>query len=307
MRTTVLGIVTSGGNLARFSALRRRAAELGLEPYARSEWIDWFSLQRNLLIEISGKGKEIVYIVAHYDRTDISPLKLLSLLTNGLIDELVGFTYLTHGATDNATGVAVALELALALAGSEHNRTYRILLTGAEESGLRGARAHVARLKLEEKRRIAFTMNLDTVGLADRDNCLTGDVSAENLRSEALGAAQRLRVPLGTNMLPLVAQADYAPFARNSFWRDLLRGVQINLAGGLLPQRSWFTRSHEAPVINFTACDVIDRWDYVAGIVLLPVGRLHGPRDRSANISVTRLYEQFAIAWELLKTLDERL
>ena len=61
---------------------------------------------------------------------------------------LVSFT--SQGSIDNATGVAVALQLAKSIAERDNKFSYRILLAGSEESGLRGSRAHVARLSLEE-------------------------------------------------------------------------------------------------------------------------------------------------------------
>ena len=47
-------------------------------------------------------------------------------------------------------------------------------------------------------------------------------------------------------------------------------------------------------------------WDYVSASVALPVGNLHGPRDRVERVSPARLYEQFAIALELLRERDEQ-
>jgi hypothetical protein len=55
-----------------------------------------------------------VYVVSHWDKADVNPLKFASLMLNGLIDEAVGWSYMSAGAIDNATGVAVALALAAA-------------------------------------------------------------------------------------------------------------------------------------------------------------------------------------------------
>src|SRR5262245_24971885 len=69
-------------NFGRYRALEQRVAELGLADRARSEWIDWFSLQRNLLVEIPGDSERIVYVVAHYDKIDATPLTTVSVLLN---------------------------------------------------------------------------------------------------------------------------------------------------------------------------------------------------------------------------------
>lgn len=270
----------------------------------RSEWIDWFSLQRNLVIELPGAGDEIVYVVAHYDRTDINPLKFASLLLNDLLDPLAGLTYLSEGAVDNATGVAVALQIAAELAGRDLRRTYRVLLTGAEEGGLRGARAHVARLSAEERDRVAFAVNLDTVGMENRPNCLISSVGDPELRREAVAAAERAGYPLGQWPLPGVASGDFAPFEHTSFLTDLGRGLLFNFTGGLLPQRSWFTASWEGRVVAFSSCDLVGPDDILAGLFLLPIGRIHGPRDRAARVDLERLYEQYAIVMEFLQRLD---
>lgn len=99
-------------NPGRFFEARELVAEAGLGELARNERIDWFTVQSNYVIEIPGRGEGIAYLVAHYDKTDSNPLKLASLMVDGLIDELVGFSYLSQGAWDDATGVAAVLELA---------------------------------------------------------------------------------------------------------------------------------------------------------------------------------------------------
>ncbi|MFQ5667152.1 MAG: hypothetical protein ACE5I7_12055 [Candidatus Binatia bacterium] len=45
-------------------------------------------------------------------------------------------------------------------------------------------------------------------------------------------------------------------------------------------------------------------WDYVGSALLLPIGRLHGVRDRTGRVSPTRLYEQFKVLRQLLERLD---
>jgi hypothetical protein len=304
LRDSVEAIVAGGRNMGRLRAIRRRAAALGLGDSTRSEFIDWFSAQRNLLIEIPGRADRIVYVVAHYDKVDANPLTFASLLLNGLLDPLIGWSYLSEGAVDNATGVAVALELARALRARDSETTYRVLLTGSEESGLRGARAHVARLPADESAAIAFAVNIDSVGIKSSHNCVTLNASDPALARAAKRAAAQLEMPLPEGRMPRFASSDFAPFERTSFGTDLRRGIEFNLVGGLLPQRSWFTRARTASVVNFSSCEVTDGWDVVAGTILLPVGQIHGPRDRRSRVSVERLYEQFAIILQLLETKD---
>jgi len=304
LRETVQAILDGGWNPGRFSAVRRRAEALGLGPQARAEWIDWFSFERNLVIELAGPDPGIVYLVAHYDKTDLNPLKFVSLLLNGLLDEAIAWSYFSDGAVDNATGVAVALEVAGALRNAGLRKTYRILLTGSEESGLRGARAHAARLTAADWERISFVINIDSVGVDFSPTAVLVNASDPRLVDEALGAAGRVRVPLEAGAMPPGADGDHTAFAKPGLFRDLLRGLSTNLVGGLLPQRSWFTGRHSAPVLVFAADPLVDAGDYLSGLLLLPIGQIHGPRDAARHVDPARLLDLFRVIEDLLRKTD---
>jgi hypothetical protein len=304
LATSVEAVAAGFTNHGRLAAVKRRAAELGLAEHTRAEWIDWWSFQQNVRIEIPGRTPELIYVVAHYDKVDLQPLTAVSVLLNGLLDPLLSPLATSAGAVDNASGVAVALELAAALARQPNRFSYRVLLVGSEESGLRGSRAHVARLPRAEKDAIALAIVVDVSGLADRPNCVI-DVSDPAHATRAHEAAARLGLPLGRDALPTGASSDFAPFQRTSFLHDFGRGLLFNLPGGLLPQRSWFTGSHEAPVLFFSACDLVGAADLLGGLLLLPLGRIHGPRDRLSEIDPTRLWEQYAIALRVIQDLEE--
>jgi hypothetical protein len=302
LRTSVERIAAARWNPSRFGALRRRAEELGAP--GRAEWIDWFSLQRNYLIEIPGSGNGIVYVVAHWDKADANPLKLVSLMLNGLIDEAVSWSYLSAGAIDNATGVAVALELASGLRRAETRHTYRILLAGAEESGLRGSRAHVARLSDAEWDRIRYAVNVDSVAIRGSGSCVMTNASHPRLVESVQSVAREQGIGLDSGELPVGAAGDQAAFEQTGFWHDFRLGLLFNLVGGLLPQRSWFAAKRGTDVLTLAACDLIDGSDLVAGTLLLPVGNLHDPRDRAERVDPLALYEQFALLRALLRELD---
>ncbi len=162
----------------------------------------------------------------------------------------------------------------------------------------------MARLPADESDAIAFAVNIDSVGITSSQNCVTLNASDPALVRAAQRAAAQLDMPLSGGHMPRFASSDFAPFERTSFGTDLRRGIEFNLVGGLLPQRSWFTRARAAPVVNFSSCEVTDGWDLVAGTILLPVGQIHGPRDRRSRVSVERLYEQFSIILGLLEAKD---
>lgn len=78
---------------------------------------------------------------------------------------------------------------------------------------------------------------------------------------------------------PALACSDYVAFKKTSFIKDYGRSLSFNLVGALLPQRSYFTRKKENEIINFSSCDLLDAGDYIGGVILMPLGAIHGFRD----------------------------
>ncbi len=305
LRDHVGAVAGAWENLGRYGAVKERVSAIGLSSHMHTEMIDWFTFQRNIVVELPGATSDLVYIVAHYDKTDCNPLAVASLMLNGSLDILTAPFTFSRGAKDNATGVAVALELANTLARRTNHYTYRILFTGSEESGLRGSRAHVARLSAADCGRIVLAVNIDTVGIAGVSNCVTRLADDEDmLANAAVNVAHDLGMPLDSKELPFGVYSDFVPFQKTSWWRDMLLGVAFNLAGGFLPQRSWFTSYTCVPVIDFGSPDVLDIGDDIGGAVFLPFGALHGPRDTANGIDLVRLHEQYAIVREILARVE---
>ncbi|MBL8921269.1 MAG: M28 family peptidase [Myxococcaceae bacterium] len=301
LRTTVHTIIDARFNPSRLRAAEARATELALTP--TREWIDWWSFQHNVVIELPGKTDRLVYLVAHGDKTDANPLKVVSLLVNGLIDEVTGLTYLGEGALDNATGVAVVLQVAHVLRSLPRGPTVRVLIPGAEESGLRGSRAHAARLSNDEWARLDAVINVDSVGKAGEKTCLVSNHSDPGLGLLAHQVARARGVELGREQMPGLAGGDHEPFMETSFFHDFGRSLMFNAIGGLLPQRSWFTGFHKAKVVSFWSCHLLDAGDGVAALVALPVGALHGPRDNASVVDPQRLFEAYTIVEGLTRAL----
>lgn len=293
LQTSLQTVVAGWGNPGRKNAIVARAGELGLDRSLRTEGIDWFTIQNNVIIDLPGTSPELVYVVAHYDKTDINPLRLVSSLFNGILDDLMPFT--SDGAVDNGSGVSVALELAHAVSKRDHALSYRFLFPGAEESGLRGTRAHLAGLPMDEKKRIRMAINIDTVGVDFAGNC----VSEDALSSKAIDAARRANAALALAPPNTSSDSDYAPFQKNGFLSDFLLGLENNYIGGLLPQRSWFSSSFTVATLNFSACGMTGSQG--SANLVFPV---HGPSDNLSRIDLTRLYEQFIIIDELLRAED---
>ena len=304
MVTTLERLSDAWTNRGRMNAVLDRAQELGLAQHTRTEWIDWFTLYSNVVVEIPGESDEIVYLVAHYDKVDTTPIAIASLFLNGMLDELVSWTYLTDGALDNGTGVALVLSLARHLSTRKNHFTYRFLLTGSEEMGLRGARAHMARLSQEEVGRIAYVLNLDTLARAQSRDCALIDIGDPLLTARLLYAARDTGSPIGESVIPEGASSDHAPFSRTGFWHDFGRGIMFNLPGGFLPQRSWFTSGKETRVVMLSDCSLVGWREYLAGLVFLPIGIIHGPRDSLSKVDGAALAQAFNVVRVFVERVD---
>ncbi len=298
-------IVNAGGNLKRGKSIVERANDFNLSEYTSLEKIDFFSFQKNILIDIKGKEDKIVYIVAHYDKTDINPLKLISILLNGILDPLISWSYTSDGAIDNATGVAISLELAKKIAKEDLKYNYRILLVGAEESGLRGSRAHVARLSNNTFNKILYVINTDAVGVKSKTNCVTSNVSNSILSQLSIDISKELNIEFGVGKVPSLSCSDYASFKKTSFTTDFSRSLAFNVVGAFLPQRSYFTKKKETEIINFSSCNVIDAGDYIGNLALLPIGSFHGFRDSIKRVDEKKMYEQYLLIYSLIKRVEE--
>ena len=149
------GAGTKGGELAR-AYVEQRFREAGLAPF-------WASYEQPFELPSKGKGvnlvgyvkgtkypERLIVVSAHYDHLGVRD----------------GQVY--NGADDNASGVAVLLQLAAHYSGAtrpEHSIAFAAL--DAEELGLVGARELVKKLKAE-KRHVALDVNLDMVGHSER-------------------------------------------------------------------------------------------------------------------------------------------
>jgi hypothetical protein len=130
------------------------------------------------------------------------------------------------------------------------------------------------------------------------------NASDPGLVGEAFYVARTTGLPLRPDRIPSSASGDHVPFESTGFGHDLLRGLQFNLVGGFLPQRSWFTGSHGTRVLTFTACDIVDWTEIVGSVLMLPTGRMHGPRDRAAHVDLVKLEQQVELLEALVWRLD---
>jgi hypothetical protein len=175
--------------------IENRFKSIGLSPGADSGSyrMPWTALcgperteavQVNLLGVLPGVNKkykdESVVVVAHYDHLGRG-------WPEGHADDQ-GQVY--NGADDNASGVAVMLELARVMAtGAPPERTVLFLAVSGEEFGLQGSREYVRNPGSWPVDKIIGVLNIDTVGrLEDRPVLVLGAGSADEWRHIVFGA-----------------------------------------------------------------------------------------------------------------------
>lgn len=157
------GAGTQGGAMAR-AYVARRMADAGVKPLWPSSFEQPFELPArggdggekrkgvNLVGYVRGTARpeRFVVVTAHYDHLGVRD----------------GVIY--NGADDNASGVAVMLQLAARFGGARAPRHSLIFAAlDAEEQGLRGAHALVKQLQAE-RRDVALNVNLDMVSRSER-------------------------------------------------------------------------------------------------------------------------------------------
>ena len=137
---------------------------------------------RNVIADPPGfdDRKPHVVVVAHLDTVPVAP-----------------------GAEDNASGIAVMLELARMAAAASPATPVRFIAFGAEEprgsgDGLHhfGSQQHVAKLSKSERRAIKGVVALDRVGVrASYVPVCSARTSGNKLRNQVRAAAKRVDVP----------------------------------------------------------------------------------------------------------------
>ncbi len=156
--------------------------QAGLKPGGtNASYLQSFTMQgpdgkpiiaKNIIGIIPGKNPklkdQLLVISAHYDH-----------LGYGWPDvRQASRGHLHPGADDNASGVAVLLELARQLAKTSPDRTLVFLAPAGEEAGLLGAKHYVKTALADKTHPIYADVNLDTVGRAGKELLVFGADSA---------------------------------------------------------------------------------------------------------------------------------
>jgi Zn-dependent M28 family amino/carboxypeptidase len=155
----------------------------------------------NVIGILEGQTDETIVLGGHYDSVPAGP-----------------------GAGDNASGTAVVIELARALASRSEppKQTLVFIAFDAEELGLFGSQAYVKALSDQDLSRIRAMLNFDMLGAGGGPLLLMGD---GNVALLGRSSAQQLGITAHNGQLPANAGSDHQSFAQRGvdtifFMRD---------------------------------------------------------------------------------------
>lgn len=163
-----------------------RALQAGSVTATVSLVADMAASQNVVAIKPAGPADtgEIVIIGGHYDKVVQAP-----------------------GAGDNASGAAVAVEIASRLADINLPYELRVVLFGSEELGLLGSRHYVSSLSPDEIARTTLMLNLDAIGAGQLE--VIGD---RPLVNAVMNIAESEGIRVRRGVVPVGASSDHASF-----------------------------------------------------------------------------------------------
>jgi len=125
-----------------------------------------FTIKNNTLHHPDGVGSNVI----GYIEGDDPVLKHEYIMVGGHLDHLGRCYEIMPGANDNASGVAVTLGIAKALAesGTQLKRSVVFILPGAEEAGLRGVQYFLKNPTIPSVENIVGYINMDAVGIGSK-------------------------------------------------------------------------------------------------------------------------------------------
>lgn len=186
-----------------------------LQPFLNGSYLQYFQLRHaninldatNVIGMIEGNDSslrhEYIVLGAHYDHIGFEPLK-------------EGEERVFNGADDNASGVAMLIELARYF-GKHPEKTARTLIFiafDAEEIGLRGARHFVENSGLDDISTIRLMFSLDMVGMYESNNGvdIKGIGTVSGGTALALELSERHGIRLKNTSAEIERRTDTWPF-----------------------------------------------------------------------------------------------
>lgn len=183
---------TKGNRLAQFYLLDR-LKQTGLQQFSNTYEQPFYFTQgdkkimgTNLYGYIKGSIDSFIVISAHYDHIGINKPKS-------------GTDSIYNGADDNASGIGGLLAMAKYFSKNPPKHTLIFAAFDAEEMGLQGAKAFVAKLPVPAAR-IVMNINMDMISHNDKNElyvCGTAHYPQLKPLITAVAATSRVNLPMG--------------------------------------------------------------------------------------------------------------
>ncbi|HEX7900694.1 MAG TPA: M20/M25/M40 family metallo-hydrolase [Planctomycetota bacterium] len=258
--------------------------EAGLKPGGPQGYFQDFDFRgapsRNVLGLLEGESKEVVVVAAHHDGHGVLKGKV------------------QPGADDNATGVALVLEVARELAKTKPKRSILFISFDAEEDGLVGSR-EFARAELYPDVAAAFVFDLVGGRLFEWETDRLYAMGSES--SERLSSAVRSTKVDGLSVLPMgvFLIEPYPDFARSDYAAFRSKGVPFVFFSTGTP---WYYHTeHDTPeVIDFPKLGRV-----TAYAKALALDTANGP-ERPAFRKAAPSKEDLAVVRDGLKMIVKR-
>jgi Zn-dependent M28 family amino/carboxypeptidase len=239
-------------------------------PVVRHAFSAWGSEYRNVVATVGGSSAPPLIVAAHYDTVQGSP-----------------------GADDNASGLAVLLDVARTLAAESLSRPVQFIAFCLEEEDLLGSRAYIAHLRATQ-REILGAIVLECVGYAGHEEgsqrtppgipiavpsvgdflAIVGNQGSAHLAAEVERAANQQAPALKTLSLLMPGRGERLPDTRRSdhaaFW-------DADYPAVMLTDTADYRNPHyHRPTDTFDTLNV-DFMTQVAAAVTAAVHSLAGP------------------------------
>jgi hypothetical protein len=177
---------------------------------------------QNIIAKKAGKIDQTVIVGAHYDSVSERSCDDGNVLT---------------GAGDNASGVAVMLEVAEVLSNYRTHGSIKFVAFGAEEVGLKGSVYYAEQMDEAEIKNTVAMINLDSVGVGDHFNVYAGIDNPGWARDLALKIGQRMGHDLGTS--PGEPSCEFLAWGEAGDWSDHVAFRHLGIPIAYFEMMNW--------------------------------------------------------------------
>lgn len=177
---------------------------------------------QNIIATKPGKIDQTVVIGAHYDSVSERSCSDGNILT---------------GAGDNASGIAVILEVAEVLSNYRTHGTIKFVAFGAEEVGLKGSVYYAEQMNEAEIKNTVAMINLDSVGVGDHFNVYAGIDNPGWARDLALTIGERMGHDIRTS--PGEPSCEFLAWGEAGDWSDHVAFRHLGIPIAYFEMMNW--------------------------------------------------------------------